>query len=448
MSSPHEQEDKTFFGRFGASGEAEADPKASSPTVAEAPEPKADPQPPTEAAQAPKPRSIFRMQAIRHTLAAERPAGVTPLVPPWAGAATWLWAVTTVAALVAGTCLRLEITVRARGAVRPEGGGHPILANASGTAGAVGVKAGDRVEPNSPLLQIISSGIDAQVKEATERLGVATGMAEERKRAMAASIRVQMARVQDRLAQTLVQIDSQKASVAFLEKRKVSQDALLKKGLVSALDAAAAADAVENGVRGLASLVQAEASLRAEAEALAARKTDVDLAVRENVMGAEAHFRGTSVLAMDATVLASESGIVDTLLVHSGDSVRAGQTVARIIPSGVPLRVVAFVAERDRADLKVGDAVALEIDRLPKAEFGEGKGRILRVATDVSPLEDIRDTLGDGQVLGAVVRVDVEITAFPKGKAATAGTALTARFVTKRRTPLAILMDPILKRVR
>jgi membrane fusion protein len=140
--------------------------------------------------------------------------------------------------------------------------------------------------------------------------------------------------------------------------------------------------------------------------------------------------------------------MVEALLVKPGEVVQAGQVVGKLIPQGAPLQVVSFLAEKDRAFVKLGDEVHLEMEQLPYAEYGTMRARVVRVNDDLASPYEIREALGEDQKLDApAYRVELEITNYnaleiAKVKLRT-GMLMNVRYTLRRQRLITLVLDPL-----
>lgn len=142
------------------------------------------------------------------------------------------------------------------------------------------------------------------------------------------------------------------------------------------------------------------------------------------------------------------AGVLETLLVKPGDVVPAGAPVGRIVPMGAPMRVVAFLPEKDRAFIREGGAARLELDQLPHAEFGTLPARITRIADDLATTQEIQEAMGEAAKLeGPAFRVELAFEGGAEGRMAglpmRPGMLLQARFILRRQRPIAFLLNPL-----
>jgi hypothetical protein len=109
--------------------------------------------------------------------------------------------------------------------------------------------------------------------------------------------------------------------------------------------------------------------------------------------------------------------------------------------------VVGFVPERDRAFLKPGDPVRLDVAQLPAAEFGTATARVRRISQDLAAAEEVAEALGPSYELHEPhYRVEMELAPDTKPALRAAlrpGMLVEAKFVLRRRLLLALLFDPV-----
>jgi multidrug resistance efflux pump len=152
------------------------------------------------------------------------------------------------------------------------------------------------------------------------------------------------------------------------------------------------------------------------------------------------------VLLEETEIRASHAGKLEGLRVSVGQQVQPGGALARLVPLGAPERVVAFMPERDRAFLREGRAVRLELDRLPVGEFGSLVARVARISNDVAAADEIETHLGQ-KAEGTLFRVDLSLErAQPKPELLQylqSGTLVTVRAPLRSRRIVELLFDPI-----
>ena len=85
---------------------------------------------------------------------------------------------------------------------------------------------------------------------------------------------------------------------------------------------------------------------------------------------------------------APSSGTVFDLQVKKGSVIRTGQVILKLVPDD-QLTVRAFVSNQDIGFVQEGLPVDVHLDAFPFAEFGDIKGTVVQVGSDVLPPDDI-----------------------------------------------------------
>jgi len=157
--------------------------------------------------------------------------------------------------------------------------------------------------------------------------------------------------------------------------------------------------------------------------------------------------------ALDSTlrqthVLAPVAGFLEALVARPGDLLQPGQTIAKLIPEDSPLQVVAFLPEKDRAFVKPGDQVQLELEAYLFTEFGTLKGIVKRIGSDLASQYEIQNALGEaGKLETPGYRVEIELSPErPKhlaGVKIRPGMLLQARFTLRRQRLITVVLEPL-----
>jgi adhesin transport system membrane fusion protein len=433
-------EDRTVFGRFGTNGEAEADTQVSPDELSDDKDKAAD--------SAPLPilrkKSIYRLAAIRHSVTGGQTDDPIFVIPGWSKGIVWLWATAIVLLVVGSWFFRVEEISMGPGFVKPEGGAHPVLAMTSGIAVKVNAIAGRPIEKGAPMIEISSGNVKSAFTEATAHLSAVESSNAELRGVRDQAFAAQLAQLDERARSIARQEASWRESVALLERKHAALVDLGKHGLVSRFDLETSNDNIAQANRSGESLKQALAQVQTERALLMAKiKED---RIRDVVMKSEAKARVEAVdyLRQETVVLSPENGFVDAILIAVGDVVRQGQEVARVVQADAAMMVVAFLPERDRTRVKVGDVVRIEPDPARPGGDGEFSGVISRISKDISTADDIKDGIGDMKLEGAYVRVDISI-AKTNGMMPMLGTKVRVCFVTDRKMPL-VLVFPVLEK--
>ncbi len=82
-------------------------------------------------------------------------------------------------------------------------------------------------------------------------------------------------------------------------------------------------------------------------------------------------------------ITATANGIISKLnLRNPGQTVRAGEEIAQIVPSDVPLEVKAAVPLQDKSKLKTGQNVQMRVSACPYPDYGTLKGQVKAISPD------------------------------------------------------------------
>lgn len=112
------------------------------------------------------------------------------------------------------------------------------------------------------------------------------------------------------------------------------------------------------------------------------------------------------------------------------------------------MQVVSFLEEKDRAFVKAGDEVHLELDQLPYSEYGTLRAEVVRISDDLASPFEIREALGENQKMEIpTYRVELRITdaralANAKVKLRT-GMLMNVRYTLRRQPLISIIMAPL-----
>jgi multidrug efflux pump subunit AcrA (membrane-fusion protein) len=142
------------------------------------------------------------------------------------------------------------------------------------------------------------------------------------------------------------------------------------------------------------------------------------------------------------------AGIVEAVTVKVGDVVQATQIVGKLVPQDRRFQVVAFLPEKDRSSVKLGDEVRLELEQFPYAEFGTIRGHIKRIGDDLASSAEMREALGeDARLSGSAYRVEIAISdpaAIESGGInLRSGMLMNVRYTLRRERPITFFFAPI-----
>ncbi len=390
---------------------------------------------------------LFRQEALKHYLRAEEGRGVARVSPPWSWALLLIVMLFVLTALGFAVVGRVEVNGRGRGMLRP-GSVRNLVAQTGGTVVEVVVQSGEAVRAGGRMMRIDSASMQSQMLEAQRQVDTLrtdfAPFAERQDR----TYEEQLAQLKSRLVMLEEQVGSQADSLPVHERKWKANQVLEKDGLVSAITVDEAREALSQAQRQLNGNRQTLLQARQEWASLLGR--------REDELWQRKHSRHTAQAKVDAlginlglgTLLAPEDGTVEAVLVKPGDVVQVGQVVGRLVPKGEPLQVVAFLPEKDRAFVRVGDEARLELDQLPYSEFGTLKARVLRIGDDLAGPQELQEGLGHtAKTEFPVYRVELQVldggAAMEAGTRLRTGMLLNARFVLRKQSPITLVLDPL-----
>lgn len=392
--------------------------------------------------------SLFREEALKHYLQAEEGRGLVKVSPPWTWTLLWIFLAALGAALLASFLGHVEVNGRGRGIVRPSTGVRMLVSQSAGTVGSIEVRSSQAVKTGAVLLRIAAPNIQGQLLEAERQTAAVLGDFQTISNRQDAAYTEQSQRLKGRIAQLQGQLASYGQSLQIYERRLKAKLILQKEGLVSPIETDEAREALEQTRRQLSGAQQSLDQTKQERAALESRHQDELWQRKQVVQNSESKRDSLAFVQGQTVVLAPEDGVVEALLVKPGEVVQAGQVVGKLIPQGAPLQVVSFLAEKDRAFVKPGDEVHLELEQLPYAEYGTLRARVTRVSDDLASPYEIREALGEDQKLEAsTYRVELEITDAKALESAKVklrtGMLMNVRYTLRRQRLITLVMDPL-----
>ena len=396
------------------------------------------------------PPELFRPEALRHHLQAEEGRGLVRVSPPWTWALLGVLLTALGSALVAAVLGKVEVNGRGRGILRPVSGVRVVIAQVDGTVGRIEVRSGQTVEAGAVLVRIEAPPVQARLLEA-ERQVVSvrkhfklTAAAQDRAhRDQARSLEARIKGLQEQIA-------SQHQSNGILDRNLDRHLALERERIVSPAKVDEAREAAHQAHRQLNQAQQALALATQELASLAGGREESLWQRRLTIEHAETRAEALGFILGQTLLTAPEPGVVEALLVKPGEGVRAGQALCKLIPRNAPLHVVAFLEEKDRAFVRPGDEVVLELDQLPYAEYGTVRARVARISDDLASGFEIQEALGDHPFPNTpAFRVELQLleaaAAQRAGVPLRSGMMLHARFTLRRQRLITLVLDPLRK---
>lgn len=368
--------------------------------------------------------------------------------PPWTWALLWIVVTVLLVALIASVLGSVEVNSRAVAVLRPGGGVKLITSQVSGSVSAVESRSGQDVRAGGVLLRIHAAELEGQLLESQRQVDL---LQTDFKQVMAVQQRLQREQEQHartRIAKIGERASSLRASLSGAEGKAVAIEELASNNLVSQMDVLEAREAVAQARRALVAAEEGVASGRQDLASIENRRR-VDKWQQQQALENAQSRRDALTMALQQTVVrAPQDGSVEALLVQPGDVVRQGQTLAKLIPAGASLRVISFLPEKDRAFIKVGSLVRLELEQLPYGEFGSLGAQVVRISGDVASTVEVEDALGDGgRVEGPTYRVELEVVDTSASEAADvrlrSGMMMQARFTLRRQRVITMVLEPL-----
>jgi membrane fusion protein len=390
--------------------------------------------------------SFYRKTAIDHYLATEENGQVIRISPPWT------WAVVAVVAAVIGAALllsifgRIEITAHGRGILRPRGGVRVLIAEAGGVVSHVDARSGASVRRGGPVLRLQSAELQAALLEAERELELVTSDSQVYTQRQARMFDEQERSLRTRLAILEQESGSYEQSVKTYERKLDRSRELEQSGLLS--------PTIVEDVR--ETLSQARRQLSTNSRSLAQTRQELasTQSQRQEELWQRQRARQYSISKRDALafslqrmqIRAPVDGVVEAVLVKTGDVVQAGQIVGKLVPQETGFQVVSFLPEKDRASVHVNDVVKLELEQFPYTEYGTLKGRIQRIGDDLASTPEIREALGEETRLDTSsyrVEILVDPAGRPRGVPLRTGMLMNVRYILRRERPIALFFAPL-----
>jgi multidrug resistance efflux pump len=396
---------------------------------------------------------LFRQEALEHHLQSEEGRGLVRVSPPWTWALLLAFLSAVGTALLASIFGRVEVNGRARGILRPRSGIRVVIAKLDGTVGQVEARSGQQVKAGNLLVRIEAPPVQAQLLEARRQVESVRRHFKVTAALQDKSHEEQIRRLAARMARLREQGQSQRRSIAIAELNLQRSMELERRGVLSRAAVDEAREALAQAERQLSQSDQALETASQEWATLEYGRQDSLWQRRQTIQGAEVRAEALAFMLGQTVLEAPEDGTVEAMLVRPGEVVKTGQALCKLIPQHGPLEVVAFLEEKDRAFVRLGDDVRLELDQLPYAEYGTVRARIERISDDLASAFEIHEALGDNPFPNVpTFRVELRLTdtrAVEKaGIPLRSGMLMNARFTLRRQRLITLVLDPLRKWLR
>lgn len=392
--------------------------------------------------------NLFRQEALKHYLQAEEGRGLIRISPPWTWTLLWILLIAISAALLASIFGHVNINGRGRGIIRPSTGIRILISQTAGTVDQILTHSGQQVNAGTVLLRINVPNIQSELLTAERQIEAVGTYFKSTTILQDTAYAEQSRRLQNRIAQLKEQLTSQQQSIQIYQRRLDSKLKLEKDSIMSAIEVDAAREDLAQAQRQAGNAQQALDQAQQEFAALESRRQDELWASKQVVQNAKVKRDALALMLKQTEICAPENGIVEALLVNTGEVIQLGQAVGKLIPQNAPLHVISFLAEKDRAFVKVGDEVHLELDQLSYAEFGTLRAKVLRISDDLASPFEIQEALGENQKIDIpCIRVELTITdskATDNAKVKLrSGMLMNVRFTLRSQRLITLVLDPL-----
>jgi multidrug resistance efflux pump len=392
---------------------------------------------------------LYRQEALDRYLRGEEELGAMLRVsPPWAWSLFLALAALVGVALALSITCRVELTSRGRGILRAVGGVRALETQVAGVVDEVVATSGRPVRAGDPLVRLQSATVKAELLEADARLAQAKATLEtfsSKQEALYASRTSLLAHRADLLR---ARIASQAGTVSRVKKKAASYDDLGQKGIVGSLSADDANEELAQARRQKIGLEEDLSQTQLQIAALQSDRENERWRYQRDVADAQTKRDAVAIALDQTTVKAPQDGTLEAIVVKPGDVLHVGSPVGKLIPQGGPTQVISFLPEKDRAFVKEGTEVRVEIDQLPYAEFGALRGRIDRVSSALASPYEVSEALGEGaQLPSPAYRVELTViedeTDRKLAPELRPGMLVSARYSLRQRKLIALVLDPL-----
>lgn len=395
-----------------------------------------------------QPASLFRKEALEQLLKDEDEREPLRVSPPWTWGLFFVLAGALVTAFGVAIFGKVEVQDTGSGILRPVAGVRLLQAQVGGVLAETYARSGDTLKEDQPIARIDSAQVEGAVLETERQLhllrqqGQAYTDKEER------LLQEQFQAVERKLSHQEAQIQRQESAVRTQEKKLEAIRRLHAERLVAAIALDEAQDQLNAALAMLDGAKQQRVQLQQELSGLESQRQRAKWQRLQELSGSQSRRDALNASLRQTNVLAPVSGFLEALVARPGDLIQPGQTIAKIIPDGSPLQVVAFLPEKDRAFVKPGDQVLLEMEAYPFTEFGTLKGCVARIGSDLASPYEVQEALGEASKLETpVYRIAVDLLPDRPRRLADVkirpGMLLKARFTLRRQRLISVVLEPL-----
>jgi HlyD family secretion protein len=388
--------------------------------------------------------ATFRQEALDHYLRRENAATVLNVSPPSIWALFWIITGAMVLAIVTSFIARVEVTATGPGILRPRTGVRLLMTQTAGVVTEVFAHSGQFVRAQRPIVRLDSAPLRAELLEAEGRIQMLRAEVVRFGRGQAAYTVQQRHSIESRIALLNAQLVSLDATIAARKRKFEGDKSLAASGLISPIALAESGELVEVARRERRQLEQVLSQAYQELAAVAF-ESDQERAAKEDELRAAVARRDALAFSLrQLTVVAPTDGYVEAMLVRAGDVLQNGSSVGKLIPAAPEMHIISFIPERDRAFIKPGDPVRIDLAQLPWTEFGALDGRITQISSDLASQHELKDAFGEqSPVSGAAYRVEVSLDKIRKPLPLRPGMLLTVHYTLRKQRLITVILQPL-----
>lgn len=397
-----------------------------------------------------KPEDLFRKEARDHLSRSEDGLRRLEVSPPWTWALLWILLAVLGTALVLAFVGSVEVNSRAIGILRPATGVRVLVSQVSGTVASVPLSSGEEVSRGDTVLQIDAPDLQGQLLESQREVKLLESDFRQVSQQQDRLHQLQVAQTRTRLIKLGEQIASERASIDVHRRKLKAMRSLESSAVVSGFAVLDAQEKLAEAERGLAGTEQSLALGRQELAGMDSQRQTELWERRQSLDSARSRLEAALLANRQTRIVAPQDGLIEALLVKPGDDVQPGQALGKLIPSGAPLEVVSFLPEKDRAFVRVGSEVRLELDQLPYGEYGTLGARVVRISDDLASSHEVTQALGDerkldGPAFRVVLAITDRATARNADVALRSGMLMNVRYTLRRQRPITMVLEPLRK---
>jgi len=303
--------------------------------------------------------SLFRQEALEKLLQEEDIREPLRVSPPWTWTLFWVMVVAMAAAMVIALVGHVEVQHPGKGILRPVSGVRLLQAEVAGVLTQVYFQSGDHLQAGQPVARIQAAQVQSALLETDRQLELLRSSGQRFAEAENQLTLNQLDAIRIRIANQVEQVKSYQNSVDIQGAKVVANRKLLDEGYISVQTLDEAKDGLNAAVRQRDAASQQLTQLRQELAGLELTRQRQTYQHAETIHGAQAKRDALDSSLRQTEIRAPIAGFLEAMVAKPGDLLQVGQPVAKLVPEDSPMQVVAFLAEKDRATVNVGDLTQL-----------------------------------------------------------------------------------------